>query len=310
VIRRGVASSLLLAACLFGTAHAQNFGGLANVAGETDADHFSAVRLRAGGLFAYESPWKYFGVAAQESFYSQSGWHQNATGVLGLWRDQARDTLAGINAEAGVVDVAGRTRPIGDVAWNLRPTTNTGVELLAAAGLVETQAAIEQGIGYTFWGASVEQTFAERFTVIALVGYQPFSDGNDRVHFRARFVWDALPEQGINLQARWRQYHNSTTDVGGAYFDPQNYQQWLGLVGFRKRLSGWTTTGTVGAGQEYIHNGGTTTQPTYLAELRTEGPIAGDARLAVQALYNRSAGFSNSPDYWWGLVNVTLIVPF
>jgi hypothetical protein len=301
---------LLLAACLFGTAHAQNFGGLANVAGETDADHFSAVRLRAGGLFAYESPWKYFGVAAQESFYSQSGWHQNATGVLGLWRDQARDTLAGINAEAGVVDVAGRTRPIGDVAWNLRPTTNTGVELLAAAGLVETQAAIEQGIGYTFWGASVEQTFAERFTVIALVGYQPFSDGNDRVHFRARFVWDALPEQGINLQARWRQYHNSTTDVGGAYFDPQNYQQWLGLVGFRKRLSGWTTTGTVGAGQEYIHNGGTTTQPTYLAELRTEGPIAGDARLAVQALYNRSAGFSNSPDYWWGLVNVTLIVPF
>lgn len=310
MIRRGVASSLLLAACLFGTAHAQNFGGLANVAGETDADHFSAVRLRAGGLFAYESPWKYFGVAAQESFYSQSGWHQNATGVLGLWRDQARDTLAGINAEAGVVDVAGRTRPIGDVAWNLRPTTNTGVELLAAAGLVETQAAIEQGIGYTFWGASVEQTFAERFTVIALVGYQPFSDGNDRVHFRARFVWDALPEQGINLQARWRQYHNSTTDVGGAYFDPQNYQQWLGLVGFRKRLSGWTTTGTVGAGQEYIHNGGTTTQPTYLAELRTEGPIAGDARLAVQALYNRSAGFSNSPDYWWGLVNVTLIVPF
>jgi hypothetical protein len=309
VIRRPIAQALLLA-WFCGTAHAQSVGGLANVAGETDADHFSAIRLRAGGLFAYQSPWQYFGVAAQENYYSQSGWHQSATGVLGLWRDQARDTLAGINAEVGVVEVAGRTRPIGDVTWGLRPAIDTGVELLAAAGLVETQAAIEQRIGYTFWGASVEQTLAERFTFIALAGYQPFTDGNDRVHFRARLVWDALPEQGINLQARWRQYHNSTTDVGGAYFDPESYEQWLGLVGFRKRLSSWTTTGAIGAGQEYIRSGGTTTQATYLAELRTEGPIADDARLVLQALYNRAAGFSNSPGYWWGLVSVTLIVPF
>jgi hypothetical protein len=307
VIQRAAA---LLLACLCGVANAQSFGGLANAAAETDADHFSAIRLRAGSLFAYQSPWQYFGVAAQENFYSQAGWHRNAAGVLGLWRDQSRDTLAGINAEVGVVEIAGRTRPIGDVNWSLRPATDTGVELLAAAGLVETQAAIEQGIGYTFWGASVEQKFAERFTVIALAGYQPFTDGNERVHFRARLIWDALPEQGINLQVRWRQYHDSTTDVGGAYFDPESYQQWLGLVGFRKRLSGWTTTGAVGAGQEYIRNAGTTTQPTYLAELRSEGPIGGDARLAVQALYNRSAGFSNSPDYWWALISVTLIVPF
>ncbi len=308
MIRSGFASLLLT--FLIGTAQAQNFGGLANVVGETDADHFSTVRLRAGGLFAYESPWKFLGVAAQENFYSQSGWHQNATGVLGLWRDQTRDTLSGVNVEAGVVAVAGHTRPIGDVNWSLRLSPNTGVELLAAAGLVETRTAIEQGIGYTFWGASIEQTVAERFTIIALAGYQPFSDGNDRVHFRARLVWDALPEQGINVQARWRQYRNSTTDVGGAYFNPDRYQQWLGLIGFRNRLSGWTTTGAFGAGQEYIHNGGTTTQPTYLAEVRTEGPIAGDARVAFQAMYNRSAGFSNSPDYWWGLVSVTLIVPF
>ena len=309
VILRGCAPALLLA-CLVTSAHAQHFGGIANLVGETDADHFSAIRLRAGGLFAYESPWKFLGVAAQETFYSQTGWHQNATGVLGLWRDQTRDTLAGISAEAGVVEVAGRTRPIGDINWSLRPTPNTGVELLAAAGLVETRAAIEQGIGYTFWGASMEQSIAERFTIIALGGYQPFSDGNDRVHFRARLVWDALPEEGINVQARWRQYRNSKTDVGGAYFNPERYEQWLGLIGFRKRSSGWTTTGTIGAGQEYIHNGGTTTQPTYLAELRTEGPIAGDARLSFQVMYNRSAGFSNSPDYWWGLVSVTLIIPF
>ncbi len=306
---RRCATALLLAG-LSGLAQAQEFGGLANVTGETDADNFSVLRLRAGGLFEYQSPWKYLGVAAQQNLYSQSGWNQHATGVLGLWRDQARDTLAGINAEAGIVQVAGHTRPIGDVDWRLQPSSTTGVELLAAAGLVETQPAIDQGIGYTFWGASVEQTLADRLTLIALAAYQPFTDGNDRRHLRARLIWDALPEQGINLQLRWRQYSDSSTDVGRAYFDPERYDQWMGMVGFHKRVSGWTTTGALGAGEEYIRNGGTTTQPTYLAELRTEGPLAGDARLAVQVNYNRSAGFSNSTDYWWGQLSVTVIVPF
>jgi hypothetical protein len=52
----------------------------------------------------------------------------------------------------------------------------------------------------------------------------------------------------------------------------------------------------------------TSRSPT-IAALRGEGPIGGNTRLAVQAAYNRSAGFSNSPDYWYTLVGVTLIVP-
>jgi hypothetical protein len=307
--RRGFAPALLLA-CLIGPVHAQDFGGLARLAWETDAEGFSALRLGENALFAYQSPWKYFGVGAQENFYSQSGWHRNATGVLGVWRDQARATLTGIDAQAGVIEVAGRTRPIGEVTWSARASSSTRVELLAAADLVDTRAAIDRGIGYTFWGASVEQKLVERLTVVALVGYQPFSDGNGREHYRARLVWDALPDEGINLQARWRQYHSNTVDVGGAYFDPESYRQWLGVVGYRRRLSGWTTAAAIGAGQEYIRNGGTTAQPSYLAELRIEGPIAGGARLAVQEVYNRFAGFSNSPDYWWNLFSVTLIVPF
>ena len=308
--RRLLAPALLLAG--FGvTAHAQSpLGGLADVSDETDADHFSAVRLRAGGLFGYQSPWQYFGVAAQDKLYSQSGWHGTARSVTALWRDQSRDTLAGVNAEVGVVQVSGRTRPIGDVSWALRPAADTGVELLASGGLVETQAALKQGIGYTFWGASIEQKLAERLTVIGVAGDQPFSDGNNRVHLRARLVWDALPEQGINLQARWRQYRNSETDVGGAYFNPRSYQQWLALAGLHKRVAGWTTTGSLGAGREYIRNGDTTTRPAYLAELRSEGPIAGNTRLAVHAQYNRSAGLSSSPGYWWSSIGVTLTVPF
>jgi len=306
---RRIARALLFT-CLCATAQAQPFAGIASVVGETDADGFSAIRLRAGALFDYQSAWRYFGVAAQENLYSQSGWHENAHAVLGFWRDQNRDTLSGVNVEAGVIQVGGHTRPIGDMTWNLQPTTDTTFEFLGAAGLVETQPAIEQGIGYTFWGVAAEQKLTDRVTAVALAGYQPYTDGNARTHFRARLIWDALPEEGVNLQARWRSYRDSETDVGGAYFNPQTYNQWMGVVGFRKKLAGWTTTGAVGAGQEHIQNSGTTTQPTYLAEVRAEGPVAGDARLALQAAYNRSAGFSNSPDYWWGLVSVVLIVPF
>jgi hypothetical protein len=96
--------------------------------------------------------------------------------VVGIWRHQQGDTLAGINAEAGVVRVAGHTRPVGDVVWGFRPAEGTGIELLAAAGLVETQSAIEQCIGYTLWGASIEHALTERLTVIALGAYQPFTD--------------------------------------------------------------------------------------------------------------------------------------
>jgi hypothetical protein len=300
---------LLAAAILFPAgASAQPYAALGNLAFEADADDFRALRARAGGLVRYASPWDYAGVAAQTTHYSQSGWSENANGVVGLWRDQNRDTLAGVNVEAGVVRVAGHTRAIGDAVWALRPAETTGIELLAAAGLVETQAAIEQGIGYTFLGGSIEQALTDRFTVIALGAWQPFTDGNRRTHFRARLIWSALPEHGVTAQFRWRQYDNSKEDVGGAYFNPDHYQQWLGVLAFRKRASGWVWSGAAGAGQESVDHG--SRQTTYLAELRGEGPIGGNARLAFHASYNRSAGFSNSPDYWYTLAGATLIVPF
>ena len=312
MIRRGLTlpALLVLLTGYGGLAHAQWVGGLANVVGETDAENFTAVRVRAGGLFDYTSPMKYLGVTVQTSEYSQSGWKQNVSGVVGLWRNQASDSLVGVDAEFGVVKVGGRTRALGDVTLGLRPALNTGVEFLASAGLVETQAAIKQGTGHSFWGVTVEQALTESLTAIALAGYQPFSDGNDRTHLRARLVWDALPNQGLNLQARWRQYRSSKTDVGGAYFDPEKYQQWLALVGFRKRFPVWTASGALGAGRETIRSGETMTKPSSLAELRIERALTGDAKLAMQASYNRSAGFSNSPDYWYALLGANLVVVF
>ena len=282
--------------------------GLGQIIGSDDTDHFHAWLMRAGALINHVSYLDYRGVAVQDTHYSQSGWSRDAPGIVGLWRDQRRDTLAGINAEAGIVQIAGHTRPVGDATWSLRPAPGTGIELIGAGGLVETRPALDRGIGYTFWAVGAEQALIERVTVIGLVGAQPFTDGNDRVHFRARLIWDAFPDYGINAQVRWRQYESRKSDVAGAYFNPDRYSQWLAGIGFRQRHGQWVWSGTFAAGEQNIAGSGT--QPSYLAEVRAETSLSHDVHLVLNVLYSRAAAFSASPNYWYGLVGASVIIPF
>jgi hypothetical protein len=305
VIRSIVAATAI---GLAATAFAQAPAALGNLEYSSDSDGFHATRIRAGGLRPYASYFDHAGVAVQDTHYAQAGWGQDVGGIVGIWRSQAPATLAGINAEAGVVRVGGRTRAVADVTWSVRPATDTGVELIAAGDLVATRKAIERAIAFGFFGASIEQTFADRFTAIGLVGYQPFTDGNERVHWRGRLIWQAVPEQGINVQVRWRQYASRKDDVEGAYFNPDRYRQWQGVVGFRRRLGGWTYTGALGAGRETIN--GTDTHPVRMVELRGEGALDDKVRLAWHASYNRSTGYVDAPDYAYREVGVTLIYPF
>jgi hypothetical protein len=304
-VTRWVVAALALVLAV--AAHAEP-AALGNMDVSSDTDGFHAARVRIGGLYPYGSYLDHFGVAIQTTRYSQSDWSRNAGGVVGLWRDQDPRTLAGINAEAGVVQVAGHTRGVGDVTWGLRPAPDTGVELIAAGDLVGTQKAIDRAIAYGFLAASVEHTFAERFTAIGLAGYQSFTDGNDRVHLRARLIWQAVPDYGVNVQLRWRQYESRKDDVDGAYFNPDRYRQWQAALGMRRRLGSWVWTGSLGAGRETIN--GTDTHPVRLAEIRGEGALTDRLRLALYALYSRSTGYVDSPDYSYRQAGITLIYPF
>jgi len=304
-VTRWVLATLVLV--LAGAAYAES-AALGNFDVSSDTDGFHAARTRIGGLYPYGGYVDHFGVAIQTTRYSQSDWSRNAAGVVGLWRNQDPKTLAGINAEAGIVQVAGHTRGVGDVTWGLRPEPDTGVELIAAGDLVGTQKAIERAIAYGFFAASVEHTFAERFTAIGLAGYQSFTDGNDRVHLRARLIWQAVPEYGINVQLRWRQYESRKDDVDGAYFNPDRYRQWQTALGMRRRFGTWVWIGSLGAGRETIN--GTDTHPVRVAEVRGEGALTDGLRLALYALYSRSTGYVDSPDYSYRQVGITLIYPF
>ncbi len=287
---------------------AETFALVADLGVSADTDGFHAIRTRLGGLTPYENRWKFSGVEAQSMHYTQGAYRQDAVAIMGVYRDQRRDSLVGIDAEAGVARIAGHLRPIGDVTLRLSTTLGTAVDLIASADLVETPKALERAIGYTFFAANAERQFGERLTATALAGWQHFSDGNARAHVRARLIWLAMPDAGITLQLRYRQYSTREADVGGAYFNPEDYRQWLVVAAVRRRAAGWIHSGALGAGQEHLT--GATRHASYLVEARSEGPISADVRLVLRASYSRSAGFIDSPDYANRLVGGTLVLPF
>jgi len=303
-----VAVAAMLALPRPGHAEDGDLAVLARVGYETDADDFDGLLTRGGLLWDYKSHLEYVGIAAQNTHYSQNGWSEDVAALVGLYRRQDRVTLSGVNAEFGVADVAGHARPIGDITWSLRPRETTGIELIAAGDVVGTREAIERGITYGLFAGSVEQQFGSRLTGIALLGWQPFTDGNSRTQLRARLIYSLLPEEGLSFQFRWRQYASSKRDVDGAYFNPEDYKNWDAGLSLRRRVGDWTVYGLAGGGQERVDN--QTWQGTAIGELRAEGPVSGRARLAISVSYNRAAGFSDAPDYWYGAANVALIIPF
>lgn len=310
--RAALRAAALLALCtLAGGAHAEGaapVAALANLDVSSDTDGFHTERVRAAALWPYSSWLDYAGVALQNTRYVQGDWVRNGAGVVGLWRKQDPGTLAGVLAEGGVTQVAGHTRVIGDASFGFRPARDTGVELLAAGDVVATRNAIERGVAYGFYAASVEQRLVDRVTAIALGGYQSFTDGNGRTHLRARLIWQAIPDEGVNLELRWRGYVSSASDVGAAYFNPERYHQWKGVGALRRHVGSWTLSAAVGAGEETVSGSGT--HPVRSAELRAEGGLPHGLRLAIYALYDRSTGYVDAPDYAWREGGVTLIVPF
>lgn len=284
------------------------FAPVADAVVTSDTDGFHSLRLRATGLYPYDNQWRFSGVALQTAQYGQDNFRKNVAGVLGIYRDQRRDTLAGVDAELGLVRVSGHLRPVGDVTLRMTTTLGSAVDLIASADLVETPIALERGVGYTFVAANIEQQLTEHFTVTALAGLQTFSDGNARTHLRARLIWLADPENGITLQLRYRQFSTRDTDVGGAYFNPAQYRQWLGVAAIRRRYAGWIVTGAMGAGQE--HSTGTGSRASYLGEASAEGTITENVRLLLRASYSRSAGFIDSDNYAYRRGSATLVMPF
>ena len=122
---------------------------------------------------------------------------------------------------------------------------------------------------------------------------------------RARLIYSALPDYGINLQARYRVFFDDESSIN--YFSPASYQEAMLGVGVRKRYAGWTALGTLGLGRQSVSSDPYTT--TKLAELEITSPFVDRYFLRSKIGYSESAGF-NGPNYSYEFLQGELIYKF
>lgn len=226
--------------------------------------------------------------------YSQGNWRRESQQISLIQRSVDPATANGWQMDAGL-SVQGQHETLTlDGSYHRPLAAKTGLDLFVNRDWVETRAALDRGIDFTFVGGSIDQGIGEHWTVVGVAGLQYFSDSNVREHYRGKVVFQPMLDSGLTLQLRYRTFHSSSLNVGGAYFNPANYDETLFAVGWRKRIEGWVLRATGGAGTQHVN-----TAPgshTRLLELQLDSPYKGDRFIRVRGGYNQSASFGG-PNY-------------
>jgi len=277
--------------------------------GARDSDHFQSRQTSLVGLVHYNSPYDLLAVGAGTEYFKQDDWSRRGYSLVGFAEKRDRATGAGISASVGVKQIDGHDRATAEAVVNHRFSAQTGGELILQRDFVETRAALDAGVTQAFIAGSIDHTFTDRWTGIALAGAQRFSDGNDRAHLRGWLIYTLVPEYGLSLQARIRGYENSQT--GSAfYFNPDRYETADFGLRLRTGVSGWRLHALLAAGEERIDRA--STNPTRFAQLNADRVLAGDIRAGVRYAYSRAAGentASASGGYTWRYLRFFIVAP-
>lgn len=275
--------------------------------GMGDSEGFNTYRYRTGLLPLYEHGDRYTGVEYQRNQFSQNGWHSFANETRLITKAINPRSGLGYNLNIGLNRENGFSLVTTDSQYGFNLSDKLNAEIILNRDRVETQNAINNNIFYTMAGASLEYKPFERVTLIGMGGDMFFSDTNTRAFMKLRAIYTLLPEYGVTLQARYRQYHDSNVNVTNNYFNPENYYEGMLALAIRKRINGWMLNGTAGLGQQGINNQSTTT--TQLLEAGATSPISGNLFFRSRLGYGRSAGFLG-PDYSYQYIMEELIYAF
>lgn len=272
-----------------------------------DSDGFQTRKLSAEFFPKYENGDRYLGVRASAYQYKADDWTRDGQKISILARDIDSATANGWFLDTGVFQQNNHTLFTLDGSYRTALAEKTALEVFANRDWVETQTALDQGTHFTFAGAAMDQGLGQHVTLVGLAGSQFFSDDNRRDHGRLKLIYQPSLDLGLTLQARYRTYHSTQEDVGGAYFNPKNYEESMLALGWRKRFAQWSTGLTVGVGREKIND--MPTQPTQLFELNVQSPVKGDQFLRMSAGYNNSASF-NGPNYHYQYIKGEWVLRF
>lgn len=271
-----------------------------------DNENFSMQRIALEYLPAYTQADSYTGLRYTEHHYEQNTWSRNGRQLSLLHRNIDPASANGLHIETGIFSQNGHDLLTADASFRAMPTATTGLEIFVNRDWVETSAALDTGVHFTFGGLAVDHMLTPKITLAGVAGIQNFSDDNFRNHGRAKLIYQPDPDLGLTLQLRYRAYTSSSSTVGNAYFNPYQYDETMLALGWRQRISGWMGNLTAGTGQQKVASDPPT--PTLLLELGLHSP-AWHRRYALRlrATMSQSASF-NGPDYRYSFVHGEWII--
>lgn len=274
----------------------------------SDSEGFSTYKYSAGYMPLYEHGESYTALSYQHNYFTQNNWNSSAEVYTLLTKAINPRTGLGYNLSLGYNTQNGHQLLTTDSNYSFRVADSTKAELFLNRDRVETQNALNNGTYYTFAGASIEQQVLERLTAVVMGGNMYFSDTNTRPTLRAKLIYDLLPEYGLTSQLRYRQYRDTNTSVPNTYFNPSEYSEMMIAFGARKRIAGWTFSGTAGVGRQTVNQDPSTT--TQLYEFAATSPVAlNHYYFKTRAGYGKSAGFLG-PNYFYRYIMEEVIFPF
>jgi hypothetical protein len=275
--------------------------------GSTDSEGFSIYRYRTGYYPLYEHGDKYTGVEYLRNQFNQGSWSSFANQATLITKAINPRTALGYNLNLGYNVENGYRLLTTDSQYGFRLTDSTKGELVVNRDRVETQNSLNNGIYYTLAGASIEQQLIDRLAFVGMGGDMFFSDTNTRAFMRLKLIYDLIPGYGVTAQLRYRQYHDSNTNVPNNYFNPGGYTETMLAVGIKKRIEGWMLNGTAGLGQQQINQDPHTT--TQLLEFGATSPYVGKMFLRTRLGYSKSAEF-RGPNFSYRYIMEELIFSF
>ena len=272
-----------------------------------DSEGFTTRRLALEYLPVFKNGDSLAGVRYSANHYEQNGWSRSGQQISAVARSVDPATANGWQIDAGLARQGGHDQLSLDGSYHIALAERRSVEVFINRDWIETRNALDDGIDFTFAGVALEQGVGPHVTLVGTAAYQDFSDGNHRNHGRLKLVYQPWLDLGLTLQARYRMYTSGTSDLPGAYFNPDRYSEAMLAVGWRQRVQGWLASATAGLGQQRVADAPHTS--TRLLEVGLQSPPSGNQSVRVRAGVNRSASFGG-PDYSYRYAQAEWIVRF
>jgi hypothetical protein len=232
----------------------------------TDSDHTDVLKLLGRALWKFDGGDDYRGVAVEHAWFRPQG--QEAREENRVYLDLADDLGSKWRWRARV-GTNGHT-VLGSATMR---TSDWRHEFFVEREIVETPIGLDQGIYYTFAGASLDFPMAKRSTLTATAAAQEFTGKNVRLHLRGNYVHVIKPALGLSLQLRARYFH-STRPGEFDYYSPRDFVQLMPVAQMRRFDSaGWMYLVALGYGAQKATGAGW--QSARLADLRIESPARG-----------------------------------